>query len=248
MTQIVAHRGASGRRPENTLPSFAEAVRADSDVIELDVHLSKDGHLIVMHDEDVERTTNGKGLIREKNLAEIKKLNAGSWFSESYQNTKVPTLKEVLDLLVMRNFRGVLLIELKTDHYHYPEIEMKTATLMTSRLWPFKHWYCSFNIDSLDIIHKLEPDTQLDLILSTSDKKVLQALDRPYIEGIHPKIDWVLKNKATLPDLPLAVRPWTIDDETLVKECVALNTAGIITNFPEKVQQYVKNARNKPNK
>ena len=238
MTQIVAHRGASGTRPENTLPSFAEAVRVDSDVIELDVHLSKDGHLIVMHDEDVERTTNGKGLIRE-----IKKLNAGSWFSSAYQNTKVPTLKEVLDLLVMRNFRGVLTIELKTDHYHYPEIEMKTATLMTSRAWPFTHWYCSFNIKSLDIIHKLEPQTQLDLILSTSNKKVIEALDRSYIEGIHPKMDWVLKNEASLADLPLAIRPWTIDEEALVKKCVALNTTGIITNFPEKAQQYIRNAK-----
>lgn len=243
MTQIVAHRGASGTRPENTLPSFAEAVRVDSDVIELDVHLSKDGHLIVMHDEDVERTTNGKGLIREKTLAEIKKLNAGSWFSSAYQNTKVPTLKEVLDLLVMRNFRGVLTIELKTDHYHYPEIEMKTATLMTSRAWPFTHWYCSFNIKSLDIIHKLEPQTQLDLILSTSNKKVIEALDHSYIEGIHPKMDWVLKNEASLADLPLAIRPWTIDEEALVKKCVALNTTGIITNFPEKAQQYIRNAK-----
>ncbi len=66
MLQIYAHRGSSGTHPENTLPAFAEAVRVGADGIELDVHLSKDGYLIVMHDEEVDRTTNGKGLIREK--------------------------------------------------------------------------------------------------------------------------------------------------------------------------------------
>ena len=82
MVQIVAHRGSSGDRPENTLPAFAEAVRVKADIIELDVHLSKDGHLIVMHDETVDRTTNGKGRICDKTLTELKELNAGSWFSE----------------------------------------------------------------------------------------------------------------------------------------------------------------------
>ncbi len=77
MLQIYAHRGSSGTHPENTLPAFAEAVRVGADGIELDVHLSKDGYLIVMHDEEVDRTTNGKGLIREKTLEELKKLNAG---------------------------------------------------------------------------------------------------------------------------------------------------------------------------
>ncbi len=74
MVQIVAHRGSSGDRPENTLPAFAEAVRVKADIIELDVHLSKDGHLIVMHDETVDRTTNGKGRICDKTLTELKRI------------------------------------------------------------------------------------------------------------------------------------------------------------------------------
>ena len=84
MLQIYAHRGSSGTHPENTLPAFAEAVRVGADGIELDVHLSKDGYLIVMHDEEVDRTTNGKGLIREKTLEELKKLNAGGKFSKEF--------------------------------------------------------------------------------------------------------------------------------------------------------------------
>lgn len=237
MVQIVAHRGSSGNRPENTLPAFAEAVRVGADIIELDVHLSKDGELIVMHDEEVDRTTNGKGLIREKTLEEIKRLNAGSWFDPKYKATKVPTLREVLDLLWMRNYRGVLTIELKTDNYHYPDIEEKTSRLLQSRQWSFEHWYCSFNIDSLDIIHKLEPDTQLDLIMSTSEKKPALAVEREYIEGIHPKYDWVVAHASDLADFPLAIRPWTINSEANIMKCLELGVKGIITNFPEKVQE-----------
>ena len=103
MLQIYAHRGSSGTHPENTLPAFAEAVRVGADGIELDVHLSKDGYLIVMHDEEVDRTTNGKGLIREKTLEELKTLNAGGKFSKEFPAAKVPELKEVLGLLLQKN-------------------------------------------------------------------------------------------------------------------------------------------------
>lgn len=243
MTQVVAHRGSSGNRPENTLPSFAEAVRVDADVIELDVHLTKDGHLLVMHDELVDRTTDGKGYIRELTLAEIKKLNAGSWFSPVYKSTKVPTLKEVLDLLMMRNYRGVLTIEIKTDKYHYPDIEKKTSELMMSRQWPFEHWYCSFNVKSLDILHELEPDTQLDLIMSMSEKKPPLALERPYIEGIHPKYDWALEHSGEINGYPIAVRPWTIDEEKAMVKCLEMGVTGIITNFPERAAAVIQRYR-----
>lgn len=125
MLQIYAHRGSSGTHPENTLPAFAEAVRVGADGIELDVHLSKDGYLIVMHDEEVDRTTNGKGLIREKTLEELKKLNAGGKFSKEFPAAKVPELREVLGLLLQKNYRGMLMIEIKTDQYEYPGIEEK---------------------------------------------------------------------------------------------------------------------------
>lgn len=239
MTQVVAHRGASGTRPENTLPAFAEAVRVEADVIELDVHLSKDGHLMVMHDEEVDRTTDGKGLLREKTLTELKRLNAGGWFSSEYQSTKIPTLKEVLNLLLMRNYRGVLTIEIKTDKYHYPGIEEKLSNLMTSQPWPFAHWYCSFNMKSLEIIHEIEPDAQLDFIMGTAESKPPLALSRPFIEGIHPKIDWVETHAAQMADYPIAVRPWTVDSVEGMRRCLVLGVTGIITNYPERCRQVI---------
>ena len=90
-----------------------------------------------MHDEEVDRTTNGKGLIREKTLEELKKLNAGGKFSKEFPAAKVPELKEVLGLLLQKNYRGMLMIEIKTDQYEYPGIEEKLAETLKSRDWPF---------------------------------------------------------------------------------------------------------------
>lgn len=154
MVQIFAHRGSSGTHPENTLPAFAEAVRIGADGIELDIHLTKDEQIVVIHDEEVDRTTDGKGLVREKTLAEIKKLNAGKWFNTEFQATKVPTLKEVLHLFWEMNYRGTVMIEIKTDKYEYAGIEEKVVQQLKAVEWPFRHAYCSFNFHTLERVVK----------------------------------------------------------------------------------------------
>ena len=107
-TQIFAHRGSKSNRPENTLAAFSEAVRVGVDGIELDVHLTKDNQVVVIHDESIDRTTNGTGLIRDMTFEEIRQYSAGSWFDTQYKFEKIPLLSEVLDLLKEMNFTGVL--------------------------------------------------------------------------------------------------------------------------------------------
>lgn len=233
--KIFAHRGASGTRPENTLPSFAEAIRAGAEGIELDVQLTKDDEIVVMHDEQVNRTTNGKGAIKDKTLKEIKALNAGSWFDDKYDSTKVPTLKEVVDLFIARNYRGIVEIELKTSVEEYPGIEEKVSNLMTSQEWPFTYWYCSMNVDTLERIHKLEPKTRIDLVMVDSEEAPTMALDRSYIKGIHPRIDWALDHDAEVPNYPIDVRPWTVNDEETLAKVMELRLAGVFTDYPEKM-------------
>lgn len=234
MVQIFAHRGSSGTHPENTLPAFAEAVRLGVESIELDIHLTKDDQLVVIHDEEVDRTTNGKGFVREKTLAEIKKLNAGNWFGSAFLATKVPTLKEVMDLLLEMNYRGTLMIEVKTDKYEYLGIEEKVVALLQKFDWPFRHAYCSFNYQSLRRIAEIEPAAQLDLLLSTSDKKVLLAENTPSIEGIHPRVDWFFDHLESIEKFPKAIRCWTVNEEEQLKRCFNQKMTGIITDFPEK--------------
>ncbi len=117
MTKIFAHRGSKGTHPENTLASFKEAVRVGSDGIELDVHLTKDGQLVVIHDETVDRTTNGTGEIRNLTLAEIKAMDAGSWFKNDFAGEKIPTLDEVLHLLKELSFHRSIKYRVKNRYY-----------------------------------------------------------------------------------------------------------------------------------
>lgn len=96
---VCAHRGAHENHPENTMAAFREAIRLGAQMIEFDVRLSKDGHLVVMHDVSVDRTTNGSGLVGDMTLAELKNLDAGSWKSPEFTGEKIPTLQEVLEIM-----------------------------------------------------------------------------------------------------------------------------------------------------
>ena len=96
---ICAHRGATENHPENTIPAFEEASRLGAQMIEFDVQLTKDGYLVVIHDDTVDRTTNGSGLVESMTLADIKKLDACSWKSEKFKETRIPTLKEALQVM-----------------------------------------------------------------------------------------------------------------------------------------------------
>ncbi len=122
-TKILAHRGASAYAPENTMAAFKKAIEMNADGIELDVHLSKDGYIVIIHDERVDRTTDGKGEVKDFSLDELKKLDAGSWFSDEYKGEKIPTLEELLSLI--KNTEIYLNIEIKAGYRVYPDIEEK---------------------------------------------------------------------------------------------------------------------------
>ena len=111
-TSAIAHRGFSAAAPENTLAAFRKAIELKPDFMECDVHRTKDGHLVVIHDPTVDRTTNGKGAVADMTLAEIRELDAGSWFSPEYAGERIPTLEEALDLA-----RGKvkLIVEIKDE-------------------------------------------------------------------------------------------------------------------------------------
>ncbi|HCV42934.1 MAG TPA: glycerophosphodiester phosphodiesterase [Bacteroidetes bacterium] len=110
---IIAHRGASGSSPENTMAAFRKSVHAGADMIELDVRLTQDFHLVVHHDRNVRRTTNGRGNIWDLTLQQLRSLDAGSWFSPKFQRERIPTLREVMEFLLPT--RVNLNVEVKTD-------------------------------------------------------------------------------------------------------------------------------------
>ncbi len=126
---IYGHRGASGHAPENTIAAYRMAFeKFDADGIEIDVHYSKDKELVVMHDFELSRTTNGDGLIFSKTLKELKELSAGVKFSRYYKNEKIPALSEVLELV--SKYDKKINIELKAGSFFYPDIEQRIIKMI----------------------------------------------------------------------------------------------------------------------
>ena len=239
MTKIFAHRGSKGTHPENTLASFKEAVRVGSDGIELDVHLTKDGQLVVIHDETVDRTTNGTGEIRTLTLAEIKELDAGSWFHNKYAGEKIPTLEEVLLLLTELGFNGQLNIELKTDVIQYKGLVEKCPALQSAKDWPFAIVYSSFNPYTLVELKEANPSQEIGLLFESKEwaDKGDAMLEK---ESYHPDLkllDWAIEwNRNQLP-----LRVWTVNEDTDINRCFELLIEAIFTDYPEKALQLKEN-------
>ena len=156
---VVGHRGASDRAPENTLASFEAAIAIGVDAIELDVHLSRDGHLVIIHDQNLARTTNGRGLVHEHSLAELKALDAGSWFGPSFAGERIPTFEETL---VRIGPRVPLQVEIKgaTDGVTEATIAALRAhgLLDTSMI-------TSFHLGLLPLVRALAPSVQIGALV-----------------------------------------------------------------------------------
>ncbi|MEG2709315.1 MAG: glycerophosphodiester phosphodiesterase family protein, partial [Vagococcus sp.] len=171
MTMVLAHRGSKGTHPENTLAAFKEAVRVKSEGIELDVQLSLDNHLVVIHDGEVDRTTNGQGLVKEYTLKELKEFDAGSWFHEDYNKETIPTFEEVIALLDESDYKGLLNIEIKTDEYDYEGIEEMVLKVITSKEYPFTIMLSSFNTETMKRLIALNNTFEKAIILDSSKRK-----------------------------------------------------------------------------
>ncbi len=176
--EIIAHKGASGIAPENTIVAFQKALDLGVDMIELDVRHTKDEEIIVFHDSTLERTTNGRGLVEDKTLSEIKELDAGSWFHPDYVGEKIPTLKEVLDLV---DGRCKVLIEIKhMDHPHYHDFAEKLIDIVKEEKNGFE--WCilqSYEEKYLEEAHAYDDRIQTKKLLIGEDSAPLIAF---YVE------------------------------------------------------------------
>ncbi|WP_226799757.1 glycerophosphodiester phosphodiesterase [Carnobacterium mobile] len=232
-TEVFAHRGSKGTHPENTLVAFEEAIRVGSDGIELDVHLSRDNEVVVIHDETVDRTSNGKGLVRELTLQELKQLDAGSWFSEDYTDCRIPALQEVIDFLIDSQFKGTLNIELKTDHYAYPGIEEKVIKLTDKKEIQFKIVFSSFNYQTLIRLKELNPTVEIALLFEKNGRDLLMLDTDIMVTMWHPSLLW-FREKMLTDEVKMAVRLWTINQTQELAYCFNQGIAGVITDYPEK--------------
>ena len=231
MSIIYGHRGASGYAPENTLEAFRLAIEMGADGFELDVHMSRDGELVVIHDESVDRTTNGTGLVKDLTLAEIQSLDACNGMQQ-YAGAKIPTLGEVFDLV--RDTHHIVNVEIKTDECFYPEIEEKCLALAKEKGVEDRVIYSSFNHYTLVRMRELKPDVKLGMLFGDILIKPWEYAKSLTVDYVHP-----MKMNIYVPDFAeeaekngLGINMWTINDEETMLRCLECG-AGIITNYPD---------------
>jgi glycerophosphoryl diester phosphodiesterase len=157
-TEVIAHRGASGHTPENTISAIKKAIELNSTYVEIDVHLTKDRKVVVFHDDSLARTTNGQGQIGSKTLSELKTLDAGTWFSREFSGEKIPSLAEVLKL----NFKSSkLIIEIKNVNNIYDGIEKNILELVKTSSFKNEVIYKSFSSEVLEKIHLIDSRSKI---------------------------------------------------------------------------------------
>ena len=244
---IIAHRGASAFAPEHTMIAYETAYSADVDYIEIDLQRTEDGVLVAMHDEKVDRTTDGTGFVKEYSLEELKRLNAGKWFNEVYpdlanrefEQEKVPTLEEIF---VRFGDDVNYYIELKSPRI-YKGIEEELLSLLK------KHDLIreghdlpkviveSFNEDSLTKFHALEPTLPLIQLFSFKEKAALSLSDyerlQTYASGIGvnlKSVDQEFIHEAQLNGLKIHL--FTIKNEIDMKKAIQLDANGVFIDNP----------------
>lgn len=225
-TLKIGHRGAKGYEPENTLISFQKALDFLVDGIELDVHLSADGHIMVIHDDTIDRTTNGKGLVSQFTLRELKSFTINDRHS-------IPTLEEVFDLVNQDCF-----INIELKNYETAE---KVASIIgkyvSKKNWQYQHFLVSsFDWNALQQVRFLNYKipigvlTETDLDLAFSFARFIKA------ESIHPHFHLVTaENTAKMQEKGIQVFPWTINELEDIQKIKVLKVNGIITDFPNRI-------------
>lgn len=189
-----------------------------------------------MHDETVDRTTDGHGEIQQLTLNELKQLDAGSWFQKNPSVQCVPTLEVVLKCLEEEQFNGFLNIELKTDIIHYEGIEKKVVQQMKQKNWPFRYLYSSFYFPSLVKLKKADPKTEIAFIYESAEDLSQAGPAFALVDSLHPKMSWVLAHEKELITIGKPLRPWTVNRMEEMENCFQLKLAGVHTDFPEEAK------------
>ena len=230
-SKVFAHRGASQYAPENTLEAFRLAMEQGAEGIELDVHLSADGELVVIHDETLERTTNGTGLVKEHTLAQLQALRADNHM-EGFEAAHIPTLRQVLELVRPGDMQ--VNIELKTGILWYEGIEEKTLELVKELGMQDRVVYSSFNHYSIEEVRRLDPTAETAYLFSDVIFEVEKYAARRGVKGLHPAL-WHVKMADFLTDYlqsGLAVRVWTVNCPEDMRLLMERGVDAVITNDP----------------
>jgi glycerophosphoryl diester phosphodiesterase len=228
---ILGHRGASRYAPMNTLPSFVLAAELGADGIELDVRQSADGHIVILHDETVDHTTNGSGVIREMSFAALRELDAGSWKDAKYARAQIPTLDEVFEAVGQSLLINV---EIKAEHDSDLRVVPQVVDCIRRHNMIDRVIMSSFNPAALREFRALMPEVMVGYLLEgdqPADGDWMQGLQ---IEAVNPYYEWI--DDAYMQRIRaknLAVYTWTVNDANAALKLQQLGVNAIISDVPD---------------
>ncbi|MGM0508326.1 MAG: glycerophosphodiester phosphodiesterase [Fusobacteriota bacterium] len=230
--EIYAHRGFSSQAPENTLSALRMALGLEIDGIEFDVQMTKDKKLVIIHDEKLKRTTNGRGLVEQKSYKELNKLSAGSWFSNKYKDEKIPLLSQVLELLKNKDIK--INIELKNDKIRYIGMESMVLELINNFNLDNKIILSSFNYESLERIYELNKNIEIAYLSKKIKKDIIYNIKRINAKAIHTKISKLNKKQVkAFHEENIKVRCYTINKKRHFKKAIKYGVDGLFTDKPD---------------
>lgn len=233
----IAHRGASGYAPENTFAAFDIAADMNADLIELDVQLTKDGHIAVIHDDKVDRTTDGSGFVKDFTLKELQALDAGSWFGPEFKGERIPSLEEVMK----RYHPNIgLLIELK-GHASQIGLEKAVGQMLGRYSFSIHHIVQSFSIKSIQTFHEMYPSVPTAIITRPSlgmfSRNQLNAYKSVanYVNIKYTRLNRFLISSAHKNGLK--VFAWTVRNQKTAAKLQDMAVDGIVTDYPDLISK-----------
>lgn len=237
--KIFAHRGASMYAPENTMASFELAYEMGAEGIETDVHLTKDQMPVLMHDEKVDRTTDGKGYIKEYTLNQLKNLDAGSWLSEKYRGTQIISLEE---LLIWAKSKSLCLnIELKNNKIDYEHLETIVYEMLKHYQLLDRTIISTFSVKSLKRLKQFYQEVEIALLTAKGSKQLINKAIDLGVNSLHieySSLTTTLVERAHQKNI--AIRVYTVNKPIQIVRCLSKKCDGIFTDVPDLGLKYRK--------
>ena len=237
---VWAHRGASAYAPENTMASFEKAVTQRADGIELDIQLTRDDRIVVIHDETLERTSTGTGWVKDYTLSELRAFDYR--YAKKFPDAprmEIPTMEEVFELIKPTDL--TINIELKTGVVFYPDLEGKILRMTERYGMEDRVIYSSFNHYTIQKIRLMDPQAKTGLLYSDGYIDMPSYGRRLGVNALHPAIynlqypDY-MKNCAAN---GLDVNVWTINKKDYMKLCIEMGVHALITNYPDRARKMI---------
>lgn len=239
-TLNIAHRGGLALGPENTFTAFEKALAEGADGFEFDVHLSRDGQPVIIHDETLERTTNGSGRVAEATLKDLQKLDAGSWFGSEYAGAKIPALAELFEHYKDRNL--LFNVELKTEIIPYPELAETVLKLVSRFGLEERVIISSYNQDTLKTSRKINPNVRTGLLYALELENPWDRARELGCYSMHP-LFFYLQDPETLTRFQreaIPLYPWTVNDPDMMETFLDASLEAIITDYPRELAELIR--------